>query len=316
MSGPATFYAQLGSVVRAGLPLREAVRLAGEAAGGPWRAQAATWSAACAGGQPLAAQLEAAGVERLASALVRAGEVSGRLPELCAELAAYYEHRRALRNLIIARLVYPTLLLHVALAAMGVPGLIRTWSPLPLLYGPAALWLLIAMLVMIHLLLRRSGGLARLALHWPLRPLAVPLVAGNTCLVLHAAQAAGMLHPDGLELAAGACGNHLMETRLRAAAVDLRSGRLPDLPTALRACGLPDLVLRLVETGEASGTTEQELMRAARLQREAFQERTLWAARIATGTLYAITMVIAAVVVISLYAGYLNHVIAMTGDEG
>jgi len=308
-AGAAVFYHQLGIMVRTGLTLAQALEHAAAASPGWHGARAKAWSSGCAGGQSLAEQLERDGEEAVATALVRAGEVSGQLPRLCSEIAGLYEHRLRLRGMIIARSIYPALLATLALMAPGVVGVIARDAPVwTMLVGPAALWGGVIAVVVANAVMQRSGLMARLALAWPLRGLVMPLLAANTCLVLRAALSAGMLMPRALDLAADACGNQVMAARLRAAAGDLNQGRLPNLTAAVAAAGLPHLVVMLVSNGEIAGALDDTLDRAAAQQREAFQERTLWTARILTGLFYAAAAAGVGWMVISMYSGYLSQV--------
>lgn len=315
-SSAATFYDQLRALVTAGMPLPRALELAGDAAGGVHRAWGRRWAAGCAGGSALAPQLTAVGEGALATALVAAGEASGRLGELCGEASGFFRHLVVTRNLIISRLVYPFCLAHVALAAMAVPAVVGGHSPLLLLAGPAALWAMIGGLALAARLASRDL-LARLALTFGAAGLTWPLVATNTCTVLHAAVAAGMLHHAALELAAPACGNRVIAGRLRAAASGLITGTVPTMAAALGGAGYSATVVQLVANGELAGKLEEALHHAAIASRESFRLRSEWSARVACGVFYGVTMLAAAFTIISLWSGYLgviNEAAAGIGD--
>jgi type II secretory pathway component PulF len=315
-AGAAAFYDQLRGILVAGLPLRQALELAGNAASGRHRSLAPGWAAGCAAGATLAEQLERHGEPVLATALVRAGEASGRLPEMCGEIAGYYHHAVALRRLMISRLVYPVLLIHVALVAAAVPAVVVAgYSPLLLLVGPAVLWVLIATAVVIGSRLGPAAT-ARLALLPGLRGLTLPLVAGNACLVLRAALAAGMLMPAALDLAAGACGNRVIATRLRAAAAILVASGQGNLTSALGQAGFPAVVVQLVANGEVAGRLEETLARCAELEREAFRLRSEWTARVVAGTIYGLAMLLAAATVLFLASGYVSLLDSAAAEAG
>src|SRR4051812_9633370 len=95
-SNSIAFYHQLGVMTRAGMTLAHALDYTRGATSGWYRARAGGWAAGCQGGAPLAGQLREAGEQTLPVALIAAGETSGRLPEMCAEITAFYEHQRAL----------------------------------------------------------------------------------------------------------------------------------------------------------------------------------------------------------------------------
>lgn len=314
-SSAAAFYNQLGVMLRAGLTIPQAIEHAGRSASGFHAQHAAAWSSGCAAGRSFAEQLAADGEEPIARALTMAGEQSGHLPEMVKEIASFNEHRMELRRMIIGRLIYPMLLINVALLMPGVVkwfvkdgSLIGVFLPLLLFWG-----FVVAAAISLYIT-RHSGLGARLALLPLVRTITGPLVAANTCLVLHATTTAGMLHHRGLELAADGCGNRAMAARLRHAANELMTGRIPTFTAACATCDLPRTMLQLIEAGEVSGSLEANLGRAAALARESFRERTMWAARIFTGLIYAIALVLAAYTVVSMYAGMMSETMKMAED--
>jgi general secretion pathway protein F len=314
-SSAAAFYHQLGIMLKAGLTIPQAIENAGRAATGFHARHAPAWAAACAGGRALAEPLAASGEEPVARALVLAGEQSGHLPEMVQEIAQINEHRMALRQLVIARLIYPLLLINVALVMPGFVSWFTTGSIMRLVLAPLLFWGLVGGLAITVSVLRGSGVGARLALLPLVRTLTDPLIAANTCLVLRAAATAGMLHHRGMELAADGCGNSAMGARLHAAADGLMRGRLPNFTAACRECGLPRTVLQLIEAGEVSGALEENLGRAAALARESFRERTMWAARIFTGMVYAMALMLAAYTVVTMYAGAVSAPMKMLEES-
>ena len=293
----ATFHEQLAVTLNAGLSISQAVQLAGDTAGGELRAQGRQWSAGCAGGRGLAEQLLAAQQPGFDVALVKAGETSGRLTEMCRDLASHYRHRIALRTLVIGRLVYPVMLIHVTLLALGIVLTFTSgWSPWIILGLPILLWLSVAG-AWFGLRMLGETTRAKLALSGPFAPLTLPLVAANTCTVLRAALSAGLLMPDALELTAGACGNSLLGRRLVEAGGDLRHNRLDSLTAALKRVGLPTIVVEHTNSGERSGKLDETLGQSAMLMRESFRLRAEWTARITCGIIYACAMVGAAFVI-------------------
>jgi type IV pilus assembly protein PilC len=302
----ATFHEQLRTLLDAGMPIARSVELAGEAAGGVHRERAITWAAGCSSGLPLAQQMRASGESELDVALIEAGELSGRIGEMCLEIAAQHRHVIALRAMAIARLIYPAVITHVALVAAAVPSVfMRGGSPWLLLAGPVSLWTLLGLCAMAIMLLGNDGW-SRIALLRGVRYLAWPWIAANACLALRAGLSAGMLAPRALDLAGDACGNRVIAKRLHAAGKAVLHGSVANVTTALRNVGLPGEVVRLAEVGEHSGALDTELGRAAVLMRESFRLRTDWAVRIACGTIYGVAMLFAALTVIMLYASYLG----------
>lgn len=314
LSSTASFYHQLATLLRAGFTLAQALEHCAQTASG-WHAdQARRWSKGCGTGSSLHEQLTADHESPIAVALIRAGEHSGRLPELCDRIAVIAEHLNRLRSLMIGRLIYPLLLANVALAMPGVPKAVLEGTIASVLIGPAILWTVIAITAVTAVVSTRSGLAARLSLLRGPRFLTLPWVASNTCQVLEAGVAAGMLFHDALELAAPACGNRVMAERLRRAADDLRQGRGSHLAGALRQVGFPTTVVQLVDGGEISGKLEDSLQRAAAFERENFESRSLWAARVVAGICYMAAILGAAYAVFSMYAGYIQQAMEIADD--
>jgi type II secretory pathway component PulF len=142
----------------------------------------------------------------------------------------------------------------------------------------------------------------------------MPWVTANICQVLEAGVAAGMLFHDALDLAAPACGNRVIAERLRKAGGDLRHGRIERLTVALRQVALPTVVVQLIDGGEVSGKLEDSLMRAASFQRETFESRSLWSAKVLAGICFMAALLTAAYTIISMYAAYLNTALQMLDD--
>jgi type II secretory pathway component PulF len=297
----ARFYRQLSLVHKAGISLAQAVGMAGGATNGEHRLRAQAWSQACTQGSQFADQLEASKEEPFAIALIRAGERSGRIPEMATLVAEHYEHRLALRDLILARLIYPVILLHVALVMPAVVLVLAySWPVASLLIGPACIWAVAFGVYLAEKTSRRTGLTARMVLQQPLSYLAMPMVIANSCHVLRAGLTAGMLVPDALELAADGCGNREMAARLRAAGEGVRHGRIPNLAAAIGACGFPSTELGLISNAETVGKLEEVLGQVATLAEESFRLRTLWAAKIFTGVIYGIAMLAAIIVIFSM----------------
>ncbi len=303
----AGFYRQLAVMTRTGMPIGNALRLAGETAGGSYRARGLQWSVGCTGGADLASQMTAAGEPVLACALVRAGETTGRLPDLCARIADHFDQLNALRGLAIGRLIYPAVLLHVALIVPAVPAMIATESsPWWLLLGPAVLWAVIISVVVAGRIWHASGLLARIALLPGPRFVIQPFLICNLCLVLAAAIAAGLKIRSALELAADAVGNRVLAARLRATAQLVDSGAIPNLTAALKDIGMPESLRALINSGEQSGALEKTLDQAAVAARESFQTRALWSTKIFTSLIYAVVVVYVAWQIIGLYSGVIQ----------
>ncbi|HYE04923.1 MAG TPA: type II secretion system F family protein [Planctomycetota bacterium] len=316
-SSAGMFYHQLGTLVKAGLPMAQALDHAAGATAGRHAERARHWSDGCAHGRGLAEQLRADHEPAMATALVEAGEASGRLPDLCFELGRFYDHLCRVRSQTIARLAYPVVLGHVALVIPAVPAVFLGRSPWwSMLIGPAIVWGLVLAGAVVLVVARRSGLAARLALTGPGRVVAEPLIVANSALVIGAGLTAGMLVPRALELAADGCGNRVMARRLRDAAGDVATGRTPDLTAALAKAGFPAVTVQLIANGERTGTTEQALARAAEHARASFEERLAWAGRIVVSVIYTLAMALAVWQILAMFNAIYAPVFEMIEEDG
>ncbi|MDA3962368.1 MAG: type II secretion system F family protein [Planctomycetota bacterium] len=289
------------SLLKAGMAIDQSCALAGDNAPAPYRQWAKDWAAGCRAGRPLGEQMLESGERGLPTAIITAGERSGRLVELCDEIVAFYDEAIRIRNLIIGRSVYPIFLLHATMMIPVIPlWFLGKCSPWMVLLGPACLWTGLGLAWLAHVLGRSSGFSARLATRAPLRALVRPLVATISCQVLRAGAAAGMLWPEALRLAAASCGNRVYGARLCRAATGIEREEVPSLTAALTQADFPREVLELCTAAEHAGELEVVLGRAAVLQRERFATRVEWTARVIMGTFYAIAMIAAAITIVAM----------------
>lgn len=224
--------------------------------------------------------------------LVAAGESSGQLPRVLTKLADYLEERQQLRARLSLALVYPAIVLGVALAVVGallvyvLPQVVQVFQhahqDLPLLtraliafsgflQATWIAWLVLAVALgaALRIALRRSRS--REALHrfaWR-----APVV-GRLLRHLDAARLAATLSIlvgsrvpilQSLEAGTGVMTLTPMRAALSTAARGVREG-MP-LARALGAtAAFPPVMVHLIASGEASGRLDDALERAARQQ--------------------------------------------------
>ena len=121
----AAFYYQLGTLVKAGLPIQSALASVRNTAPRPMRAVVGALSTVVNGGRPLHEAMEAwvkqfCQLDRYAIAM---SERSGALDAGLLSLSKYYEQRTTARSKLIAGLVYPVLMLTVAVFVSHFPEL-------------------------------------------------------------------------------------------------------------------------------------------------------------------------------------------------
>lgn len=314
MRRAAAFHSHLAQLIDSGVTLPRALVLAGEAAGGRYGAKGEAWSRAVEANGTIHEAM--AGEPALTLALIEAGEKTGRLPATLRLLSSTQETLATVRDLIVGKLIYPALLIHLALVVLALPGVATgKSSPWMLLLGPAILWAVILGVVAWSVFWHRQGAIAHLVLRPGPGFLAWPWIRLHTLTVLRAGLSAGLLASQALELAANASGNRVVGDRLRAAARELAHQRLPNLSTALRNAGFPSGTCALVELGEVGGTLEKTLDGAIAEARFQFEMRATWTAKVIGGICYAIAVGAVLFTVVSVYSQVLSGAISAAEES-
>ena len=301
--------------MRSGLPIAQAVALSADAAGGWHGRHGPLWSHRLQGGDRLADCL--VGEWPLAVAMIRAGEHSGRLPELCQHLAETAKKFIELRDRALSQAAYPALVITCALAVPGLPGLVTGNSSVWVMLGPPLLfWSLLAAIVGVGWFVPAvRERLGRISLASPFAWLLWPWEISIAARIISAGYAAGLLAPDCLDLAADAALLPQIRERSHRAAQALRQNRLSDLPAALKDIGWPTLWLNQAASGEIAGRGEATLNRIADDAHAAFAFRLDWLVRILCGAFYGLAVIATAITVISMYAGMIQQTMKLIPTE-
>jgi general secretion pathway protein F len=234
-------------------------------------------------------------------ALVNAGEKSGELHALLARLADYLETTQATRQKILQALLYPLIVVLVALAVITglvtyvVPQIVGVFAhskqSLPLLtqalilvsdvMRASGIWLALGAAGAVMLVRRALMRNEALRLRWHARLLVAPLL-GRFLRTIDSARFAstmailvgsGVPLLAALEAGKGVIGNLVLRRSVERAIGLVREGS--PLHRALAAEKLfPPLLIHLVASGEASGTLDRMLARAAQQQQTELDHRT------------------------------------------
>ncbi|HEY4003498.1 MAG TPA: type II secretion system F family protein [Candidatus Xenobia bacterium] len=204
-------------------------------------------------------------------AMVVSAEQSGRVDQVLLSLADHVERAWQARMELMTRLAYPFLMLHAGIVipplvtwymkglgaylAVVIPGFLILYGTLLggiLLYRTTVLKEIRTLVDAMLLFTPVVGRLARLmAAMWFIRTLAELMDAG-------------LAVPKALELAAGACGNSIMEQRLLTAIPKVQNGRsLTEAFTDIDA--LPYTVVQMLASAEQSGTIPHMLRKSSDL---------------------------------------------------
>ncbi len=285
---------QLATLLKAGLPLDEALGALGEQNDDQRvRTLVVSLRSRVMEGSGLSAALaESESFPEIYMASIAAGEQSGRLDQVLARLADYTEARDALKQKVWAALAYPILLTIVAVAVVTgllvyvVPQIVGVftqmhqalpWPTRALLALSAFLqvwgWLLLVLLIVAAIGGRLALRAQQVRYGWHEFLLKVPFVgrlirAANTArctrtLSLLTASAVPLL--ESLSIGAQVMPNLPMRAAVKRAAVKVREGS--SFSRALGDSGyFPPVALRLIASGERAGELEHMLDEAANHQ--------------------------------------------------
>ena len=319
---------QLATLVRAGMPLDEALRALGEqTASRRLQAILADVRARIMEGASLheAMAVHPGVFPAFYCSMVAAGETGGRLEEALERLADYTETRRALRQSLSMALIYPAILTLVSLLVVAalllyvVPEVVRVfqqtgqtlpWLTAGLIASSQVLrdfgWLLCLGAVLALLLGRFLLSRRFIRARFDRMLLDMPFI-GRINRKLHAARLtrslailtkSGVPLLESLEISSRMIINIPLRAAVEDAAVYVREGGR--LHKALEDCGwFPPLLVQMLASGEESGELDDMLARAA-----SYEESELQAVLTAATALFEplIILVMGAVVLVIVLA--------------
>lgn len=286
------FTLELATLLRAGLPLAQALDTLTGLADNPAMAKiAGDVNTAVRGGKPLSIALEQAdhGFDRFYCNMVRAGESSGALDVALEQLSDFRTNRRELRQALLSALLYPSILLALALIAVAVllafvvPQFTQLFAEagreLPLLTrivaGAGELvtgwwWLMLLSLAAVIWWLRRDWADPAGRARWDARLLRLPLIGSLTrklqtarfSRTLATLLAGGTHLLPALDISREIVGNAVMAQALGHVTRRVREGEGLAKPLA-EAAILPTLATQLIRLGETSGRLEPLLAQVA-----------------------------------------------------
>lgn len=225
--------------------------------------------------------------------IVEVGEKSGRLEEVFRELSIHYAELAAARRMLVMRSAYPVVVFHAGVILLSIPlaivsggwlryfgTVIPTLGVFYLIVGGA--W---AMWRPLRRKLSNDSSLASLFQRIPFLGRGfVTWSSWSFASIAAISIRAGGGFFEAFSAAAQACGNAVLATATDHAIHRVASGAA-HLGEAFRSePGLPEELVRAIETGEAAGKLDEELTRASsRFQKEAFDQLNLissWTPRV------------------------------------
>jgi protein transport protein HofC len=321
---------QLATLLRAGLPLAEGLELLSrQQPHKQWQALLQMLAQELAQGVSLSSALAQWPqiFPPLYLAMIRTGELTGKLERCCFQLAQQQQEQQRLTAKVKKALRYPIIILTLALAMVSAmlffvlpefAAIYQTFNtPLPLLTqvvinaGEALTryWPLLLLVISLPVLLDR---LTRRQPRWRLVrqkvlhaiPVAGPLINGQQLsqifTILSLTQSAGISFLQGLESVQESVNCPLWRQRIAQAHAEITHGE--PIWQALTNCGgFTSLCLQLIRTGEASGALDTMLDNLARHHSEQTYQQADNLATLLEPMLLVVTGTMVGVLVVAMY---------------
>lgn len=336
---------QLAALLQAGLPLAEGLELlAQQQPNAQWQALLQTLAEDLAQGISLSGSLEKwpEAFPPLYLAMIRTGELTGKLELCCAELAQQQREQLLLTEKVKKALRYPLIILSLALlVVMGMlcfvlpefAAIYQTFNtPLPWLTravmsvgeGLTRFWPLLAALgilpaILNRLICQRPGWLLYRQKLLHTLPVFGKLLCGQRLsqifTVLALTQSAGISFLQGLQSVEETLNCPLWRQRLRQVCQQITHGD-PIWQALADSGGFTPLCLQLIRTGEASGSLDTMLANLARHHREQTHQQADNLATLLEPMMLVVTGTIVGVLVVAMYLPIFHLGDAISGMGG
>ena len=248
-------------------------------------------------------------------ALIEAGEHSGRLDACFRLLADYYNDCARIARQVIADLIYPVVLFHLAIfifpfAQFFLSGnlpayLAKTFGVLIPIYAVVAL--------AIYATQSKHGENWRARIESLLRPIPI-LGTARHCLALsrlaaalEALISAGVNIIEAWDLAAAASGSPALRHAVQAWKPQVTAGQTPSEAVRLRPI-FPEMFANLYASGEVSGKLDETLRHLNRLYNEEGTRKLHAFAQWTPRILYFLVALMIAYKVVQFWLGYFNEI--------
>jgi len=314
----AELYQQLSQLLAAGVGLRQAIEIQYRSPPArSFRGPLATVTSRLAEGATFHHALQSTGtwLPAFDAALLQAGEQSGRLPACFSLLADHYQRNAALLRKTISSLIYPALLLHMAVFLGPLPELVRSWNPFAYLLKTVGVLIpLYAAVAFVMIAMQGQHGerwrsitetfLGRMPLLGKARR---NLALARLASALEALITAGVNIIEAWETAATASGSPALRRAVARWKPDLLAGMTP--AEAVRNSGeFPELFANLYHTGEVTGSLDDTLRRLHTLYQSEGERQLTAVAEWTPKLIYFGVVLFVAWQVIRFYLGYFQQI--------
>ncbi len=320
------FFRQLGTMLNAGIEVRQALETLANQSGDPLRAILLETRDHVAAGRPMSV-----GFQRypevfspLMMSMVRAGEQGGMIGDQCIRLSDYIQRDIELRNLVRRETMYPKLVFIFSVGIILATNLIiNVFAPGKSgIKAPGFIWLVVAIGVVAVFIFRKylikQPGVKH---SWDQFLISVPYV-GN--MVHGFAMAmfgrafgtlyeAGMPLAESLKLGADSCNNDAVRAKIYPVVNRLNDGAGVH-ETFVMSGAFSPIVLDMVKTGEMTGNMNEMMQKVAEFYEDEGQTKAKQAASIYGLTMLVVVGVYVAYVVISFYMNFANDRVSGLGE--
>ncbi|MDF7681711.1 protein transport protein HofC [Enterobacteriaceae bacterium ESL0689] len=336
---------QLAALLQAGIPLAEGLALlAQQQSHAQWQALLSLLAQDLTQGMSLSAALEKwpQAFPPLYRAMIRTGELTGKLDYCCFQLASQQQKQLQLTAKVKKALRYPLIILSLALLVVSAmlcfvlpefAAIYQTFNtPLPLLtrhvirasnalgnHWPILIILITLALILNKLILRRQRWLLRRQKILYALPMIGKLMCGQLLsqifTILTLTQNAGISFLQGLESVEQTLSCPLWRQRLHQAYTQITHG-VPVWQALAHCGGFTPLCLQLIRTGEASGSLDTMLANLAQHHSEQTHYQAENLATLLEPALLLITGTIIGVLVVAMYLPVFHLGDAISGPGG
>jgi len=313
----AELYHQLAQLTSAGLPILKTLEQVerhppSSSYRGPLRfirrriTEGSTFSAALAASGGWISQFE--------TALIDAGEKSGRLDACFRVLSEYYSDRAIIARQLIGDLAYPMFLFHFAIFILPFAQFFSTGNLTVYLLKTLGVLvpLYVLMLLSIYAAQGKHGEGWRSILEQMLHPIPLlgrarrELALARLCLALEALLNAGVAIVEAWELAALVSGSPYLKRKVLAWRPILLTGTTPaEAVSASHA--FPNLFETQYHAGEVSGKLDENLKHLQRYYQEEGQRKIKAVCQWFPRLIYLVVALFIAYKIVSFYSGYFNQ---------
>ena len=323
LSTLAFFFNQLGTMLRAGVPMVQSLdTLSNQTRDPRFKHVVQEMKGHVEAGRPMSA-----GMQRYPEvftpvmlSIIRTGEEGGFLDESLFTVAKYTEDEIELRNLYRRVTIYPKLLIGASILIIGgtnliigaiAPGGQKLSSPLTNL---STWFVLVPLMVGLFLFFRVGLANFRIKYNWDMFISFIPFIGGTvrqTSMAkfgraFGALYQAGVPLPQVVKLSADSCGNEYMRAKLYPASKVLEGGA--GITETLRSTGaLSPIVIDMLSTGETTGNLDQMLNKMSDYYQDEAKTRSVQLGHFMGVLAFLIVAIYIAFIVVTFYQNMGNN---------